>query len=81
VPAGIYTVAVKAFVEKSDTGIRTVSMEVSSAGTTGTGSNSNQSLSTSFVWQDSYFDTDPHTGAAWSQAALNAASSGVTVAT
>ena len=79
-PQNIYTMAVKGYIRKSDTGARTVSVVTSSSGSSSTGSNSGVTPATSYAWIDSFFDTDPHTSAAWTQTGLNAATSGVEVA-
>ena len=79
-PQTIYTVGVKGYIKKSDSGARTVSLVMSSSGSSGTGSNSGVTPATSYGWIDSYFDTDPHTSSAWGQTGLNSATSGVEVA-
>jgi len=76
----VYGSAVKGWISKSDTGLRTVSFNMKSGAVTGTGSAAGQTLGTSFQWQKSIFDTDPNTGAAWTVSNLNAAVSGITVA-
>jgi len=79
-PSMIYGVAVKGFLAKSDSGARTVSLNMKSGATDSTGSSASQAMSTTPQWQRSMFDTDPATGVAWTQSGLNAASSGVSVA-
>jgi len=79
-PSAIYGVAVKGFLAKSDSGARTVSLNMKSGSSDSTGSASGQAMSTTNQWQRSFFDVDPGTGAAWTQSGLNAASSGVSVA-
>lgn len=79
-PSAVYTVAVKAMVGKTDTGTRTINLLTTSGATTSTGSNSGFSLSTTDLLYASYFNTDPNTGAAWTPAALNAATHGIKLA-
>jgi hypothetical protein len=75
-PASIYTVAVKGYVAKSDSGSRTVSLRVKSSSSDSGGSSTGQAPGTSYGWLDSFFDTDPNTSAAWTPSGLNAATSG-----
>ncbi len=79
-PSAIYGVAVKGFLAKSDSGARTVSLNMKSGSSDSTGSAASQAMSTTNQWQRSFFDVDPATGVAWTQSGLNAASSGVSVA-
>jgi hypothetical protein len=79
-PLNIYTVAVKGNIKKSDTGARTVNLQCKSSGTDSAGSNSGITPATSYGWLDSFFDTDPNTGSAWTGTGLNSATSGVKVA-
>jgi len=80
-PSAIYGGVVKAFMNKSDAGARTVNLNMKSGATDSTGSNPAQALSTTVTWQSSYFDTDPATGAAWTVSGVNNASSGYSVNT
>lgn len=73
----VYAVAVKGFVQKSDSGARTISFRTSSGGTDSGGSLTGQAPGTSFAWMGSFFPTDPATSAAWTVAALNLAISGI----
>jgi hypothetical protein len=75
-PISVYTVAVKAFVQRSDTGIRTVSMRMKSSGTDNGGSLVGQNAGPNPTWLSSYFDLDPNGNQPWTGAALNAAQSG-----
>jgi len=79
-PSAIYGSAVKAYVAKSDSGLRTISINMKSGSVDSTGSNPNQSMGTTMVWQRSFFDLDPNTGVAWTASGINAARSGITVA-
>jgi hypothetical protein len=72
----VHAVAVKAYTQKSDAGTRTVSMRTKSGSTDSGGSLTGQAQGTTFGWLGSYFPTDPNTSAAWTVAALNAATSG-----
>jgi hypothetical protein len=76
----IYGVAVKGFLNKSDSGARTGSLNMKSSTTDSTGSNPGFTLSTTNQWIKSMFDLDPNTSAAWTASNLNAAKSGVSVA-
>ena len=80
-PSAIYGGVVKAFMNKSDAGARTVNLNMKSGATDSTGSAPAQALSTTVTWQSSYFDTDPATGAAWTVSGVNNASSGYSVNT
>jgi hypothetical protein len=79
-PTSIYTVAVKAYVKLTDTGNRSVDLRMKSVATDSAGSFAGQIPSTSYEWVDSFFDTDPHTSASWTEAGLNSAVSGIKVA-
>lgn len=78
-PAHIYTVAVKGYMRNSDGGVRTVSLRTKSSGTDSGGSDTGQTPATTYGWVSSYFATDPNTAAAWTTAALNAATSGMKI--
>jgi len=75
-PLNIYTMAVKANCKRSDSGPRTIDLRTKSGATDSGGSVTGQTPATSYVWQDSYFDTDPATGAAWTTTGVNSAISG-----
>lgn len=79
-PDKIYGGAVKGLVGKSDSGSRGVSFNHKSGSSDSTGSSANQALSTSKQWMGSYFDTDPATGLPFTPSDVNAAKSGVSVA-
>jgi hypothetical protein len=76
IPTAIYAVSVKSWSAKSDTGLRTMSMRMLSAGVDSGGSNVGIGLGTSFQWYDTMFDNDPGTGSPWTGVGLNAAQSG-----
>ena len=77
--ATIHSMAVKGFVQKSDSGTRTVSFRTKSSATDSGGSLTGQALGTSFSWLGSFFPTDPNTSAAWTVANLNLATGGIRV--
>jgi hypothetical protein len=75
-PVNIYTMAVKCCARLSTSGTRTIDCRVSSSGTDSAGSNPGQTPTGSYAFKDSYFDTDPHTSAAWTTSGVNAAYAG-----
>jgi hypothetical protein len=75
-PSAIYTVSVKGYAKRSDSGARTVSLRMKSSGTDSGGTNTGQTPGTTYGWLDTLFDTDPNTSAAWTPGNLNAATSG-----
>ena len=75
-PPTIVTSAVKAFLERSDSGARTMNLQMKSAGTTGNGDNAGFTAGLTFGWAGSFFDADPNTSATWVLANLNAANPG-----
>lgn len=75
-PSAIYTVAVKALVSKTDTGVRTVNLRAKSGSTTSNGSNAGQALLTSDYFYSSYFNLDPDTGTPWTPTSADAAKFG-----
>jgi hypothetical protein len=79
-PSTIFGVAVKGFVLKSDSGLRTVSFNAKSGSIDNTGSAPSQGLATTQQWQGSYFDVDPATGLTWTLSGVNSAKGGVSVA-
>jgi len=78
-PATIHSVAVKAYVQKSDSGTRTVSMRTKSGATDSGGSLTGQAMGTTFGWLGSFFPTDPNTSAVWTRTNLDAATSGLKI--
>jgi hypothetical protein len=79
-PANVYVVAVKANAKKSDTGARTADVRLKSNTTDSAGSVSGFAPAVGYAWLSSYFDTNPDTSGAWSASTVNAATSGVKVA-
>jgi len=79
VPTNIYTVAVKALVQRVGSGVRTVDLHTKSGATDATGSMSAQSVPASLTEYASYFNVDPNTSAAWGYSGVNAATHGVKI--
>ena len=77
-PTTIYSVVVKGYVRKTDSGTRTVSLQCKSSGTDS--STNTVAPSTTYAWIDANFDTDPNTSSAWGATAVNSATSGFKVA-
>ena len=73
-PGVIKCVQVSARARKDDSGARSLKTKVKSGGTEGNGAVS--ALSTSYTYITDVFATDPHTGAAWTDTAVNASSVG-----
>ena len=80
VPTAIYAAAVKGSVRKTDVGSRTVDLRMKSSSTDSAGTNAGQALATTYQWASSHFETDPNTSTAWTYSGINAATSGVKVA-
>jgi hypothetical protein len=78
-PTAIYTMAVKGFIKRTDTGARTISLRCKSSATDSGGSNTGQTPATSYGWMDSFFEVDPATGVAWTASGVNAATSGMKI--
>lgn len=79
VPANIYTVAVKALVQRVGSGVRTIDLHTKSGATDSSGSLAAQSVPASLTMYGSYYNVDPNTSAAWTYAGLNGASHGVKI--
>jgi hypothetical protein len=73
-PATIYSVVVKGYIKRTDSGARTVSMQCHSGSTDTPGPT--VAPGTSYTWIDANFDTDPNTSSAWGASGVNAATSG-----
>jgi hypothetical protein len=80
-PTTIHGVAVRAYVAKSDSGAKTVSVRCKSGATDSAGSVASFSPSTTYAWLSNYFATDPATAAPWTLSGLNAAQAGLKVET
>jgi len=79
-PAFVYAVAVKGYLQRSDTGSRTISLRTRSGATDGGGNLTGQNIAPgSFNWFGSGFETNPNTGTAWTPVTLNAAQSGIRI--
>ena len=77
-PSSIAGVKISALVRKSDSGARTVSLQLKSGATEVAGST--QAPGTSYTYVSSYFDTDPNTNAAWTATSVNSLSAGLKIA-
>lgn len=75
-PGVVHAVALKGYVQKSDSGTKTVSLRIKSGATDSGGSLTSQAPGTTFGWITSNFATDPNTSAAWTGANLDAAVAG-----
>ena len=76
----IHCTAVKAFMKKGDTGVRTVDLRLKSAGVESSGDTTGFALSTSYQYIGSYYWTDPATGLPFTQSALQASKIGYKIA-
>ena len=65
-------VKISGFIMDSDAGPRTINLQIDSSGTKSGGSNTGITPPTTFSWENTFFDVDPHTSAAWALAAYNA---------
>lgn len=77
-PSNIAGVKVSALVRKSDSGSRTVSVQLKSGSTEVAGSA--QAPGTSYTYLNAYFDNDPNTGAAWTASGVNSLTAGAKIA-
>ena len=78
-PASIAGVKVSSLLRKTDSGTRTVTLQLKSGSTEVTGAS--QSPTASYQYVSSYQDTDPNTSAAWTASGVNSLSAGVKIAT
>ena len=76
----IYAVGVKACCERSDAGARTVNIQTKSSGTDSVGDTSGLSPPAAYGWVSSYYTQDPNGPVDWNSITLNAATSGVKIA-
>lgn len=80
--SAVYTMLVSILGEISGSGARTVDINISSSGTVSAGSNPGFSPAAGELeYYSSWFDTDPATGVAWTQAGVNAAEAGQSIVT
>lgn len=77
-PANIAGVKVSALLRKTDSGARTITVQLKSGSTEIAGAV--QSPGTSYAYFSSYQDTDPNTSAAWTASAVNALTAGAKIA-
>jgi hypothetical protein len=73
-PASVVAVTTRGFIEKSDAGTRTGSLQIKSGGTTV--ATPTVTLSTNFGWAWRTDTTDPNTGSAWTAGAVSAVNIG-----
>ncbi len=79
-PDFVYMVAVKSNMRKSDTGVRTIDLQLKSGGTTDSGDTAGQSPGNSYGWLASYYPQDPDTSMDWDAAGVNASTVGYKIA-
>lgn len=77
-PANIAGVKVSALLRKTDSGSRTITVQLKSGTTEVTGSS--QSPTASYIYYSAYQDTDPNTSAAWTASGVNAVTAGAKIA-
>lgn len=78
--AQVYTVGVSGNCRLAFSGVHTFDLLALSSGTSGSGSNPGQNPTINYSWYDSYFDTDPHTSAAWTPTNVTNAFFGMDIA-
>ncbi len=79
-PDAIYTVAVKGNIRREAGGSPTPGFRTKSGGTTSSGGTTGIGPGTTYEWRGSFFPTNPNTGVAWTTSGLNAAISGMKIA-
>ena len=79
-PDTIYTVAVKGNIRREAGGSPTLDFRAKSGGTTSSGGTTGIGPGATYEWRSSFFPTDPNTGVAWTASGLNAATSGMKIA-
>ncbi|MDA8232521.1 MAG: hypothetical protein M0006_14390 [Magnetospirillum sp.] len=77
-PSNIAGVKVSALLRKTDSGARTVSVQIKSGTTEVSGAA--QAPGASYAYFAAYADTDPNTGAAWTASGVNSLSAGAKIA-
>ena len=77
-PSNIAGVKVSALLRKTDSGARTVTVQLKSGTTEVTGSS--QSPAASYTYFSNYQDTDPNTSAAWTASGVNSVTAGAKIA-
>jgi hypothetical protein len=78
-PYNIAGVKVSALLRKTDSGARTVTVQLKSGSTDVAGAS--ESPTSSYVYYSNYQDTDPNTSAAWTESGVNSVTAGVKIAT
>jgi hypothetical protein len=79
-PDAIYTVAVKGSIRREAGGSPTLDFRTKSGGITSSGGTSGIGPGATYEWRSSFFPLDPNTGVAWTASGLNAATSGMQIA-
>ncbi len=79
-PDTIYTVAVKGNIRREAGGSPTLDFRTKSGGTTSSGGTTGIGPGATYEWRGSFFPLDPNTGVAWTASGLNAATSGMKIA-
>jgi hypothetical protein len=77
-PSNIAGVKVSALLRKTDTGARTITVQLKSGSIEVTGSS--QAPAVSYAYYSSYQDTDPNTSAAWTASGVNSVTAGTKIA-
>jgi hypothetical protein len=77
-PSNIAGVKVSTLLRKTDTGGRTITVQLKSGSTEVTGSS--QSPAVSYAYYANYQDTDPNTSAAWTASGVNSVTAGTKIA-
>ena len=77
-PSNIAGVKVSALLRKTDSGARTVTVQLKSGTTEVTGAS--QSPTASYLYFSNYQDTDPNTSAAWTASSVNSVTAGAKIA-
>lgn len=75
-PAVVHAMSVKANAKISGTGTRTIDLRCKSSTTDSAGTQSNLTVSSSYLWYSSYFDRDPNGTIAWTKTSVDAAAAG-----
>ncbi len=79
-PTTIHCMMVKGNIRRGAGSTPTVDFRAKSSSTTGSGETTGISVGASYVWAGSNFPTDPNLGTAWTASTVNAAVSGIKIA-
>ena len=79
-PDAIYAAAVKGNIRREAGRSPTLDFRTKSGGTTTSGGTTGIGPGATYEWRDSFFPVDPNTGVAWTTSGLNAATSGMKIA-